>query len=69
MKTSDTTEKGLEALIEDYLCSDAVGYEHAYSADYDRTLCLHKKDLLRFLEETQPEKLEVIRKRGEDKFF
>jgi type I restriction enzyme R subunit len=68
MKT-DTSEKGLEALIEAHLCSPAVGYEQAFSADYDRTLCINPKQLFRFLEVTQAEKLATIRKRGEEKFL
>ncbi|GAB5554188.1 MAG: type I restriction endonuclease subunit R [Saprospiraceae bacterium] len=68
MKT-DTSEKGLEALIEAHLCSPAVGYEQAFSTDYDRTLCINQKQLFRFLAATQPEKLEIIRKRGAENFL
>jgi type I restriction enzyme R subunit len=68
MKT-DTSEKGLEALIESHLCSEQVKYEKAFSTDYDRSLCINKKQLFRFLEATQPEKLETLKKRGEDKFL
>lgn len=68
MKT-DTSEKGLEELIEEHLCSSETGYERAYSLEYDRTLCLNTKHLFRFLEETQPQKLAILRKRGEEKFL
>jgi len=69
MKTTDTTERGLETLIEKHLCTEDVGYTQAFSADYDRTLCLNTKQLFSFLEATQPDKLVTIRKRGEDKFL
>ncbi len=69
MKTTDTTERGLETLIEKHLCTEEVGYTQAFSTDYDRTLCLNTKQLFSFLEATQPDKLATIRKRGEDKFL
>jgi len=69
MRTTDTSEKGLEALIEEYLCSEQAGYERAYSNEFDRGLCINKKHLFRFLQETQPEKHEKILKRGEAKFL
>lgn len=69
MAPTDTSEKALEALIEAHLCSKEMGYQQAYSPDYDRTLCINKKQLFAFLQETQPEKLETILKRGEEKFL
>lgn len=69
MKTTDTSETGLEAIIEAHLCGDQTQYDRAYSTEYDRALCLNKKHLFRFLQETQPDKLETILKRGEDKFL
>ncbi len=65
---TDTSEKGLEAIIEAYLCEQA-SYQHAFSTEYDRTLCINKEHLIKFLETTQPEKLQVLQKRGIDKFF
>lgn len=65
---TDTSERGLETLIETHLC-EREGYERVYATAYDRELCLHTKQLLEFLEETQPDKLELIRKRGLDKFL
>ncbi|MEM8584604.1 MAG: type I restriction endonuclease [Bacteroidota bacterium] len=69
MKPTDTSERRLETLIEKQLLSSELGYEPAFSNDYDRTLCLNIKQLFRFLEATQPQKLETIRKRGEEKFL
>lgn len=69
MNPTDTSERGLEALIEAHLCSQEMGYQQAWPTDYDRALCINKKHLFAFLRETQPEKLETILKRGEEKFF
>lgn len=68
MNPTDTSERGLEALIEAHLCTQE-GYQQAWPPDYDRTLCINKKQLFAFLQETQPEKLETILKRGEEKFL
>ncbi len=50
---SDTSEKGLEALIERHLLAEN-GYEQSVQVNYDRLHCLDKEKLFRFLEETQP---------------
>lgn len=65
--TTDTSEKGLEVIIEKYLLEKA-GYRTAYPTDYDRELCLNKRLLFEFIKETQPQAFETIVKRGEDKF-
>jgi type I restriction enzyme R subunit len=67
MQTSDTSEKGLETIIEKYLI-EHNGYIQSYSADYDRDLCINKKMLFAFLQETQPDAFDTITKRGQDKF-
>ncbi|MFA6924830.1 MAG: type I restriction endonuclease [Bacteroidales bacterium] len=66
--TTDTSEKGLENIIEKHLCNEA-NYRQAFPNDYDRDLCLNKRLLFEFIKETQPEAFETIIKRGEDKFF
>ncbi|WP_340077625.1 type I restriction endonuclease subunit R [Leptobacterium sp. I13] len=68
MHTSDTSEKGLETIIEKHLI-DHNGYKPSYSADYDRDLCINKKLLFQFLADTQPNAYETILKRGEHKFI
>jgi type I restriction enzyme, R subunit len=68
MNTSDTSEKGLETLIEKNL-TQSGGYRKSDSASYDRELCIDKKLFVDFLTKTQPESYETIVKRGEDKFF
>ncbi len=66
--TTDTTEKGLEVIIEKSLLEESR-YRQAYSTDYDRDLCLNKRLLFEFIKETQPIAFETIVKRGEDKFL
>lgn len=68
MHTSDTSEKGLETIIENHLTAHN-GYRCGCSADYDKDLCLDKKLLFAFLKETQPDAYETILKRGEHKFI
>jgi type I restriction enzyme R subunit len=53
MPTSDTSEKGLEAIIEASLL--AAGYVRGESADYNREFCLDRTQLFRFLRATQPD--------------
>lgn len=67
MKTTDTSEKGLEIIIENYLV-DHNGYQQSYSIDYDRDLCINTKILLEFIQETQPDTYSTIVNRGEEKF-
>ena len=68
LQTSDTSEKGLEAIIETHL-AEVAGYRRAYSNEYDRDLCINRRHLFEFLKETQPEKYEIILKRGEETFL
>lgn len=53
IKPTDTSEKGLEALIEASLLDEA-GYERGDPADYDREYCVDRRALFRFLQATQP---------------
>src|SRR5690606_24264398 len=61
MPMTDTTEKGLEALITRYL-RDENGFEEREPVDYDRTFHADPELLLRFMEATQPKELENLRK-------
>ena len=54
MNTTDTSEKGLEALVANSLMADA-GYQQGLSADYDKTYCVDRPKLFAFLQATQPE--------------
>jgi type I restriction enzyme R subunit len=59
MNLTDTSEKGLETLIENSLVNEA-GFERGAAADYDRTYCVDKCALLRFLRATQAEEVERL---------
>ena len=67
MQTSDTSEKGLETIIEKHLI-EQNGYRQSYRVDYDRDLCINKKLLFEFIKETQPVAYNIILKRREEKF-
>ncbi|MGI4791509.1 MAG: type I restriction endonuclease subunit R [Janthinobacterium lividum] len=54
MNTTDTSEKGLEALIANSLMADA-GYQQGLSSDYDRAYCVDRVKLFAFLTATQPD--------------
>jgi len=66
--SSDTSEKGLETVIEKHLVEECL-YRASYSTDYDRDLCLNKRLLYEFIKETQPDAYATIVKRGEEKFL
>ncbi len=68
MQTTDTSEKGLEIIIENWLLEQNQ-YRKSFPTDYDRDLCINKRLLFEFLKETQPEAYDTILKRGEDKFL
>lgn len=68
MHTTDTSEKGLETIIEKHLINHN-GFIASYSADYDRDLCINEKLLFEFLAATQPNAHDTIVKRGKDKFL
>lgn len=66
--STDTSEKGLETIIENHLLAIS-GYRQSYSADYDRDLCINKRLLFEFIKQTQPTAYDTIVKRGENKFI
>lgn len=68
MHTTDTSEKGLETIIEKHLINHN-GFIASYSADYDRDLCINEKLLFEFMAATQPNAHDTIIKRGKDKFL
>lgn len=57
--TTDTTEKGLETLIENYLV-EKNGYEKGLNTDYNKDYAIDETRLLRFLQETQPKQIEQL---------
>lgn len=56
---SNTKEEGLEDIIVDYLV-DENGYELGNTNDYNLDYAIDEKRLIRFLEDTQPEQLELL---------
>jgi type I restriction enzyme R subunit len=72
INTTDTSERGLEALIEDSLINEAQ-YVRGEPADYDKTYCVDKVKLLRFLHATQPQEIAKLEQAYgnlfEDKFL
>ncbi|MGO9019656.1 MAG: type I restriction endonuclease subunit R [Syntrophobacteraceae bacterium] len=59
MKTTDTSEKGLESIIVTSLVNDA-GYKLGDPKDYDREHAVDLAKLLQFLADTQPDTLENL---------
>lgn len=63
-----TDEKSFEELIEVSLI-DENKYVKSYSTDYNQTDCINEKELFNFIESTQAEEFEKIKKRhGEDHY-
>ena len=58
MKSTDTSEKGLETLIVESLVNEA-GYVRGESADYDRDHAVDLVQLVVFIRATQPESAEA----------
>lgn len=59
MKTTDTSEHGLESIIVNSLVNEA-GYAQGDPQDYDREHAVDRVQLRRFLEATQPKILEGL---------
>jgi len=59
MSVTDTSEKGLEALIVESLVSEA-GYEQGRSEDYERDHAVDLAQLLSFVNATQPKAAEAL---------
>ncbi len=57
---SDTSEKGLEALITQHLCL-VNGFEERHFEQYNRTECVDEELLFQFLEETQPKEVAKLK--------
>lgn len=65
---TDTSEKGLEIIIENYLV-DTNNFDKSSSKDYDRDLCINTKILFEFIQQTQATSYDKIVQRGKDKFL
>ena len=62
------TEREFEDLIERHLIDEA-GYHQLRPADYDRTLCFCREEVLHYLHKTQPEVFQNLHRRGVEAFF
>lgn len=67
MSLSDTSETGLETLIERSLV-EVAGYVRGQRTDYQRDVCLDTQQLLAFLEATQPHAMARLRTRHGAKY-
>jgi type I restriction enzyme R subunit len=67
MAATDTSEKGLEALIEKSLI-DQSHYVKGQPNDYDRIYCIDKTKLLQFLRHTQPQEVAKLETKYQTKF-
>lgn len=65
--TTDTTEKGLEAHITQYL-SLVNGFEERHHSQYNRVECVDEEMLFKFLEETQPNEIARLKTLHGDTF-
>jgi type I restriction enzyme R subunit len=68
MPFTDTSEKGFQKYIVQYL-TEHQGYSEIPPSDFDREFCLNPKQLLAFIEHTQPQAFEMIQKKGERAFL
>lgn len=64
-KSTDTTEKGLESHITNYLV-DTNSYTQRQSTDYNNVSCLDEDLLFQFLEDTQPKAVEKLMRYHKD---
>jgi type I restriction enzyme R subunit len=68
MLTKDTSEKGLQQLIVEYLVNNN-GFKETDSNEFDREFCINKDDLMEFIRETQVETYNQIQQKGERNFL
>jgi len=64
-KSTDTTEKGLESHITNYLVNE-INYVQRESKDYNNVSCLDEDLLFQFLEATQPKALDKLKRFHKD---
>ena len=68
MNTTDMSEGGFQRSIARYL-TQTNGYRETKSGDYNKEFCLNTAQLLEFIEKTQKDAYELIKKRGEREFL
>jgi len=71
MAFTDTSEKGFQKYIVEELTNEEnnLGFIESFSRDFDKEFCINTSQLLTFIEQTQPEKYEMLKRRGERSFL
>ncbi len=68
MQFTDTSEKGFQKFITNYLVTEQKFIEST-PTEFDREFCINTKQVLAFIEATQKEAYEMIQKKGERSFL
>lgn len=71
MPFTDTSEKGFQLFIVNYLTDKTIGHGFIESSpvEFDREFCINTKQVLSFIEATQKDAYEMIQKKGERNFL
>jgi len=71
MTFTDTSEKGFQKFIVEYLTTSATGsnFTETTPAEFDREFCINTNQVLAFIEATQKDAWEMIQKKGERSFL
>lgn len=68
MQFTDTSERGFQKYITNYLVNEHKYTETSY-VEFNREFCLNTKQLMDFIETTQPVTFEMIQRKGERSFL
>jgi len=68
MQFTDTSEKGFQMFMTDYLVTEQKFIE-TLPTEFDREFCINPKQVLAFIEATQKDAWEMIQKKGERSFL
>ena len=68
MQFTDTSERGFQQFITNYLVTEHK-YIETNPTDFDRNFCLNTAQVLAFVEATQPDAFEMIMRKGERSFM
>jgi len=68
MQFTDTSERGFQKFITNYLVTEQKFIEST-PTEFDREFCINTKQVLAFIEATQKEAYEMIQKKGERSFL
>jgi type I restriction enzyme, R subunit len=68
MQFTDTSEKGFQKFITNYLVKEHYFIE-TLPTEFDREFCINTKQVLAFIEATQKESYEMIQRKGERSFL